>query len=137
MKQLQVKAAKDLKANVAKYEAKVQQLSNQLQLQQEYLAKPPLVNASPEQLPVPSPSKPISVASVEILDKSKCIHDPKKKAFLKKIIGNNAFETYLLYRGSRDGWMAEDFHKRSDRKGPTISLFKIENGGCIGGFTSA
>ena len=33
--------------------------------------------------------------------------------------------------------MAEDFHSRSDKKGPTISLFKIKDGDCIGGYTKA
>jgi hypothetical protein len=47
------------------------------------------------------------------------------------------FRTLLLYRGSTDGWMAADFHDKSDGKGPTVSLFKInENGQCIGGYTS-
>jgi hypothetical protein len=48
------------------------------------------------------------------------------------------FKTELRYRASRDGWMAADFHRMSDGKGPTVSLFKIkENGQCIGGYTSA
>ncbi len=51
---------------------------------------------------------------------------------------NKKFKTKLLYRGSRDGWEAEDFHKMSDRKGPTVSLFKInDNQQLVGGFTSA
>ena len=33
--------------------------------------------------------------------------------------------------------MAKDFHKRCDNKGPTISLFKIKDGDCIGGYTKA
>ena len=44
----------------------------------------------------------------------------------------------MCYRGSRDGWKIEDFHRMSDGKGPTVTFFKIkENGHCIGGFTSA
>lgn len=31
--------------------------------------------------------------------------------------------------------MHKDFHSRSDNKGSTISLFKIKDGDCIGGFT--
>ena len=32
--------------------------------------------------------------------------------------------------------MAKDFHSRSDKKGrPTISLFKMKDGDCIGGYT--
>jgi hypothetical protein len=33
--------------------------------------------------------------------------------------------------------MGKDFHSRCDNKGPTISLFKIKNGDCIGGYTAA
>ena len=57
---------------------------------------------------------------------------------MQEIIGPQKFKTVLRYRGSRDGWMAKDFHRMSDNKGPTITLLKIkENGQCIGGFTSA
>ena len=48
------------------------------------------------------------------------------------------FKTVLRYRGSTDGWKKADFHRMSDGKGPTITLFKVkETGHCIGGFTSA
>ncbi len=43
----------------------------------------------------------------------------------------------LLYRGSRDGWNADDFHFRCDNKGATVTLYKIKNGPCIGGFIKA
>ena len=43
----------------------------------------------------------------------------------------------LLYRGSRDGWNADDFHLRCDNKGATVTLFKIKDGPCVGGFTKA
>ena len=41
----------------------------------------------------------------------------------------------LNYRGSKDGWKSEDFHQRCDNKGPSISLFRMKDGDCIGGFT--
>jgi hypothetical protein len=48
------------------------------------------------------------------------------------------FKTELRYRASRDGWTKAAFHEKSDKKGPTVTLFKIKkNGQCIGGFTSA
>ena len=44
----------------------------------------------------------------------------------------------MRYKGSRDGWMCTDFHRMSDGKGPTATLFKIkDNNQCVGGFTSA
>ena len=33
--------------------------------------------------------------------------------------------------------MADDFYSRCNSKGATITLFQIENGDCIGGFTEA
>ena len=42
-------------------------------------------------------------------------------------MGNKKFKTKLRYRGSRDGWMNEDFHWMSDGKGPTATLFKIKD----------
>jgi hypothetical protein len=48
------------------------------------------------------------------------------------------FRTEIRYRGSRDGWKNEDFHRLSDGLGPTVALYKIkENEQCIGGFTSS
>ena len=33
--------------------------------------------------------------------------------------------------------MLKDFHERCDEKGPTITLFKIKDGDCIGGYSKA
>ena len=62
----------------------------------------------------------------------------KEKAYLKEIMGKKKFKTVLRYRGSTYGWKKADFHRMSDGKGPTITLFKVkQTGHCIGGFTSA
>ncbi len=71
------------------------------------------------------------------LDNSKCATENKQKEYLRKLLGNKRFVTYMLYRGSDHGWYPEDFHDRCDNKGPTISLFKIEDGDVIGGYTKA
>ena len=42
----------------------------------------------------------------------------------------------LLYSGHLHGWNYKDFHSRCDNKGRTVSLFQIEQGDCIGGYTS-
>ena len=39
----------------------------------------------------------------------------------------------LIYRGSRDG---QDFHKKCDNKGETITLIKNEKGNIFGGYAS-
>jgi hypothetical protein len=50
--------------------------------------------------------------------------------------GKQVYETVLEYRGSDHGWEKADFHKRADNKGWTVSLFKILDGDCVGGFTT-
>lgn len=73
-----------------------------------------------------------------IFDKSKCCTDPKEKAYFKEIMPNKKFKTELRYRGSQDGWQADDLHRLIDGKGPTVSLYKIkDNQQLVGGFTSA
>jgi hypothetical protein len=71
-----------------------------------------------------------------ILIYSKCISNYQEKQYLHQILGNKVIETTILYRGSEHGWTPEDFHSRCDNKGPTICLFKILNGDCIGGYTT-
>jgi hypothetical protein len=46
------------------------------------------------------------------------------------------YETVLEYRGSYHGWTGKDFHDWADYKDWTVSLFKIEDGDCVGGFTT-
>jgi hypothetical protein len=41
----------------------------------------------------------------------------------------------LLYRASRDGWTAADFHRMCDGKGATITIVKSSNGYIFGGYT--
>lgn len=41
----------------------------------------------------------------------------------------------LLYRGSRDGLAAANFHRRCDRKGPTLTLVNSQQGKSFGGYT--
>ena len=42
----------------------------------------------------------------------------------------------LLYRASRDGFGADDFHQRCDYKGPTLIVIKDNQNEIFGGFTS-
>ena len=46
------------------------------------------------------------------------------------------YETVLEYRGSEHGGYYDDFHLRADNKDWTVSLFKIADGDCVGGFTT-
>ena len=48
--------------------------------------------------------------------------------------GTNEFE--LLYRGTRNGFGADDFHRRCDNRGKTLVLIKNSSGHVFGGFAS-
>ena len=61
----------------------------------------------------------------------------EEKEYLHKLLGNKLLVTTLLFRGSEDGWSFKEFHTRCDKKGATITLFKIKDGDCIGGYTEA
>jgi hypothetical protein len=43
----------------------------------------------------------------------------------------------LLYRGSRDGFRASNFHSHCDNKPITLTIIKSTSGNIFGGFTSA
>ncbi len=58
------------------------------------------------------------------------------RAFLFKLLGNKPVTSTLLYSGNLHGWNYKDFHSRCDSKGRTVSLFQIQQGDCIGGYTS-
>ena len=49
---------------------------------------------------------------------------------------NKTSEHKLLYRASRDGWDACDFHRCCDSKGATITVVKCTEGNVFGGYTS-
>ena len=53
-----------------------------------------------------------------------------------KLLGSKPISLTLLYSGHLHGWKPKDFHSRCDSKGRTVSLFQIEQGDCIGGYTS-
>ena len=76
-------------------------------------------------------------ANIEhLLQNSMCTSKINEKLYLLKLFDYKIVTT-LLYRGSKHGWKSKDFHSRCDGKGPTISLFKLKNGDCIGGYTKA
>ena len=47
-----------------------------------------------------------------------------------------AFHTYsLIYRASRNGWAASNFHSQCDHKGPTVTVIRSSNANIFGGYT--
>ena len=67
---------------------------------------------------------------------TRCKINNEMRAFLIKLLGNKPVTSTLLYSGHFLGWNTKDFHSRCDSKFRTVSLFQIEDGDCIGGYTS-
>ena len=66
---------------------------------------------------------------------SECINNRLEYEYLDSVIGNNKNIIEILYKGSIDGWLFKDFHSKVDNNGSTITLMKLSNGQCIGGYT--
>ncbi len=69
--------------------------------------------------------------SFEVTFKSLIISNDDIK-LLKKWIGID-FTPELLYRASKDGWSADDFHRLCDNKGPIIVVCKSNYDKVFGG----
>ena len=85
----------------------------------------------------------IEIKSIKTLDydyncESTILSNSKRKnEFLKRIYdwsGNYKLE--LLYRATRDGDSASNFHSKCNNKGPTITLFETDKENIFGGYTS-
>ena len=59
------------------------------------------------------------------------------KEKMLNFIGEKIETTELLYRGTRDGDLAKNFHEKCDNKAPTIVLCKDKTGQIFGGFAKA
>jgi hypothetical protein len=70
---------------------------------------------------------------------SQILTDKQHVMELKNLCGfSNSSEWSLLYRASRDGFGARDFHSRCDDHANTLTIFKAKNSGHIfGGYTNA
>ncbi len=67
---------------------------------------------------------------------SRCRFGDNEFRFFETCMGRTNLLLRLLYRGSIHGWSVKDFHDRCDIKGPTLVLYQIEDGDCIGGFAA-
>eukprot|EP00957_Ditylum_brightwellii_P175044 13327643-Ditylum_brightwellii.AAC.1 len=48
--------------------------------------------------------------------------------------GKCGFDAKLLYRASRDGWQASNFHAKCDNQGPTLTVIRTTGGYIFGGY---
>ena len=73
----------------------------------------------------------------EIIDSIILNKNKRSEEFINKILewtGCKSME--LLYRGTRDGMTANDFHNKCDNKGKTICLFLNDKDNIFGGYSS-
>jgi hypothetical protein len=76
-------------------------------------------------------------SSTSLLD-SKILRQDQITELIKLCKFNASDKWTLLYRGSRDGFGAEDFHLKCDNKSPTLTIIKAQESGYIfGGYTEA
>jgi len=51
---------------------------------------------------------------------------PSKAAILNRRIGESPHQQWqLIYKASLHGWSSNEFHRRCDKQGPTITLIKV------------
>ena len=64
-------------------------------------------------------------------------NNERKKEYINKIIEWSGYKSMeLIYRGTRDGMTANDFHNKCDNKGKTICLFLNDKDNIFGGYSS-
>ena len=59
------------------------------------------------------------------------------ESWIRKVLGKNVKYFNLIFRASRNGYRAEDFHQKCDGKKNTITVVLTRNGRRFGGFTHA
>ena len=71
----------------------------------------------------------------EVLNSSTVLTSPASRSFVKSGLFPSPVSFTLLYRGSRDGMNALNFHSKVDNKGPTLVVLRAnETGAVFGGF---
>jgi hypothetical protein len=91
-------------------------------------------------LPFPPPPAVVSRELLRLVPKdSKIVTDSEHETLRRFVSEGKAKppELELLYRGSRDGFAAADFHRLCDGKGPTLTVVQTPQGHVFGGYASA
>lgn len=85
-----------------------------------------------------SESKSIKTTDVDLNVNSVILDESNNKNdYLKKIYEWSGMKKLqLIYRGSRDGSNAKEFHEKCDNQAPTLCLYKNEKGNIFGGYTT-
>jgi hypothetical protein len=65
--------------------------------------------------------------------KSKIYSDLINDDIVTQLLGPNNY-LQLLYKASRDGYKTNTFHQKADNQGPTLTVFRTNNGRIAGGY---
>ena len=68
---------------------------------------------------------------------SKILKNENDKNTMLTLLSKKIKNTTLLYRATRDGDSAKNFHEKCDNKGPTLTLCRGRDGIIFGGYTEA
>ena len=129
LNEVKQKASDEAHEMKASYESQIQHFKNSVEeVKQPHQPTPSKVapsnppSSQPTTVPQPKPAAVIEQPKVQvkpallpdnIVKAEKMPHNEKEKAFLVENIGKQ-FDTVLKYRGTRDGFMVEDFHRKAD-----------------------
>jgi hypothetical protein len=79
--------------------------------------------------------RPLTSWNNALLELATPLLNEERKRQINEWLGNNSMKE-LLYRGSRDGFEASEFHSRCDCQGATIAIIRSTNGSVFGGFST-
>ena len=77
----------------------------------------------------------IEPIQIKDLKSSKILEGKEEYAFINSLFSKKPFFN-LIYSATRDGSYPEDFHRKCDNKGPTITLIKTNDNRKFGGYIS-
>jgi hypothetical protein len=78
-----------------------------------------------------------TICAIEAKPKTLLSEDHQKK--INQFFGDSIAvdcKWQLIYKGQKDGFKSEDFHRCCDQKGPTITLVQTTTGSLFGGYTA-
>jgi TLD len=67
------------------------------------------------------------------------LDDEEKRRLVKQYVEDEQIVTEfrLIFRATRDGWTANDFHNLCDNQGPFIAIVKTTHGKILGAYAKA
>lgn len=87
----------------------------------------------------PVPKLNIANQAITMLKESSILKEPCESSMISEWLFQTLGSKHyldLVYRGSRDGFSASNFHKRCDNVGPTVTILESTTGGKFGGYCS-